>query len=142
MSKDSVVYERSKCFAARILRLNSYLKKKGETVVSAQVVRSGTSIGANVAEALYASSRRDFLAKITIAQKECAETLYWLELLDDGGYFKSEKARSILGECEEILKMLVATTKNFRALPKEVSESADDYDADFANPLNDGGEPL
>jgi four helix bundle protein len=142
MSKDSVVYERSKCFAARILRLNSYLKKKGETVVSAQVVRSGTSIGANVAEALYASSRRDFLAKITIAQKECAETLYWLELLADGGYFKSDKARSILGECEVILKMLVATTKNFRASSYEVRESADDYNADFANPLTEGGEPL
>ena len=142
MSKDSVVYEKSKCLAARILRLNSYLKKKGETVVSAQVVRSGTSIGANVSEALYASSRRDFLAKITIAQKESAETLYWLELLDNGGYFKSEKARSIICECEEILKMLVATTKKFRASPYEVHESADDYDADFANPLTEGGEPL
>ena len=77
-----------------------------------------------------------------IAQKECAETLYWLELLDDDGYFKSEKARSILGECEEILKMLVATTKKFRVLPIEVRESADDFDADFANPLTEGGEPL
>jgi four helix bundle protein len=140
MSKDSVIYAKSKGLAARILRLHTYLKKKGETVVSAQVVRSGTSIGANVAEALYASSRRDFLAKITIAQKECSETLYWLELLDDGGFFKSEKTRSILGECEEILKMLVATTKKFRATPYEVHESADDYDADFTNPLNDEGE--
>lgn len=129
MSKDSVVYEKSKALATRILRLHSYLKKKGESVVSAQVVRSGTSVGANVAEALYASSRRDFLAKITIAQKECAETLYWLELLDATGYFKGDMARSILDECEEVLKMLVATTKQLSA-----TSSSDHSSCKGANP--------
>ena len=141
MSRDSTLYIKSKSLAARILRLHTYLRKKGETVVSAQVVRSGTSIGANVSEALYASSRRDFLAKITIAQKECAETLYWLELLNDGGYFRSEKARSILDECEEILKMLVATTNKLSASPYEVRETGDEYDPDFTNPLTEGVEP-
>ena len=141
MSRDSQVYGKSKRFASRIVRLYGHLLNKGERVISSQVVRSGTSIGANIAEALYAASRRDFLNKITIAQKECAETLYWLDLLVDNGFIDGSSAKDILADCDEILRMLVATTKKLRTSTyDEVRESADDYDADFANPLTEGGE--
>ena len=142
MSRDSQVYEKSKRFASRIVRLYGYLlKNKEEHVISSQIVRSGTSIGANVAEAIYAASRRDFLNKITIAQKECAETLYWLDLLFDNGFIDGLAAKELLADCDEILRMLVATTKKLRTSTYEVRETSDEYDPDFANPLNDGGEP-
>ncbi len=144
MSRDSIIYQKSRRFASRIVRLYSFLQKeKDERVISAQIIRSGTSIGANVAEALYAASRRDFLNKVTIAQKECAETLYWLDILADNGYFDAAQAQSIVGECDEILRMLVATTKKIRAnsaLPNEARESCDEYDPGFVNPLTEKGD--
>ena len=144
MSRNSPVYEKSKRFASRIVRLHSYLsEKKCEHVISSQIIRSGTSIGANIAEAIYAASRRDFLSKITIAQKECAETLYWLDLLIENAFIDGAAAKDLLSDCDEILRMLVATTKKLRTSTyDEVRESADDYDADFVNPLTEGGEPL
>ena len=142
MSRDSVVYRKSREFASRIMRLHSHLQKNGEKVVSAQIVRSGTSVGANIAEALYAASKKDFLCKVTIAQKECAETLYWLDLLSDNGYLDTDNARSITSDCDEILRMLVATTKSIKnpISYDEVRESIESYDPCFVNPLNpDGG---
>ncbi len=143
MSRDSTLYVKCKRFASRICRLYAYLQnEKGEKVISAQIVRSGTSIGANVAEALYASSRRDFLNKITIALKECSETSYWLDILDDNGYFESAETRSIVSDCTEILKMLISTSKTLKA---DSTKRSVEYDCqeepDFSNPLNAGGCP-
>ena len=110
----SVLYEKSKRFASRIVKMYAFLLKKGETVMSKQVLRSGTSIGANLAEAQFASSHSDFACKAAIALKECNETGYWLELLHDNGYLKQSDFRSIDDDCRELLAMLVATVKTSR----------------------------
>lgn len=86
-----------------------------EYVLSKQVLRSGTSIGANLAEAEAAMSKRDFLAKVYIALKECSETLYWLELLHETKYLTDEMFYSIYSDCEELKKMLTATTRTINS---------------------------
>ena len=103
---------KSKQFAIRIVRLYQFLcDGKKEYVLSKQILRSGTSIGANLAEAETASSRKDFQAKIYIALKECTETQYWLELLKETDYLNGEQFQSLNSDCEEIRKMLSSTTK-------------------------------
>ena len=100
-------------FAKRIVRLYQYLSKEHcEYVMSKQILRSGTSIGANVAEAIYGSSKKDFVAKLQISQKEAAETLYWLELLDNCGYIPKNLFVSMQNDCKELLSMLVASIKS------------------------------
>ena len=89
-------------------RISTCARKKREYVLSKQFLRSGTSIGANVAEAQYGSRRKDFLNKLYIALKECAETLYWLELLYSCDYFSEEEYRSLYHDCEELRKILSA----------------------------------
>jgi len=100
----------------RIIKLYKYLiEQKKEYILSKQILRSGTSIGANVEEAIGGQSRRDFLAKISIAYKETRETHYWLRLLRDSNFLKKDVSRSLLGDCEELLKILGSiqeTTKN------------------------------
>lgn len=84
---ESIVFEKSKKFAVRIVNLYKYLRdERNETVLSKQLLRSGTSIGANIAEANCAFSKKDFLAKMYIAFKECSESCYWLELLYSTNY--------------------------------------------------------
>ncbi len=103
---------KSKRFAVRIVRLYQYLRtEKKEFVLSKQLLRSGTSVGANLAEAECAVSRRDFLSKVYIALKECVETKYWLELLFDTDYLNEQEFQSIGAGCEELRKMLSSTTK-------------------------------
>ena len=112
MDKDSTALRKSKLFAIRIVRLYQYLcSEKTEFVLSKQLLRSGTSIGANLAESECAISKKDFLAKVYIALKECAETLYWLELLRETGYLRVSEYDSIHADCEELRKMLSSTTK-------------------------------
>lgn len=107
--------EKSKAFAIRMVRLYRFLcDEKKEYVLSKQVLRSGTSIGANLAEAECAISRNDFLAKVYIALKECAETLYWLELLHDIDYLTAEQYDSLSADATEIKKMLSSTTKTMK----------------------------
>ena len=102
-------------FAKRIVRAYQYLcDEKHEFVLSKQLLRSGTSIGANVAEAQYGSSRKDFLNKLYIALKECAETLYWLELLASCGYFSAEEYHSLFDDCDELRKLLTSITRTTR----------------------------
>ena len=109
---NSVVFDKSKRFAVRIVRMYNYLREtKKEFVLSKQVLRSGTSIGANIAEAEYASSNKDFLNKLYIALKECAETHYWLELLYNTDYLEEKQYFDLRNECEEIRKMLSSATK-------------------------------
>ena len=113
--KDNEVRAKSLAFAKRIVFAYQYLcEEKKEFVLSKQLLRCGTSIGANIAEAQYGSSRKDFLNKLYIALKECAETLYWLELLSSCGYLSSPEYRSLFSDCEEIRKLLSAITKSVR----------------------------
>ena len=113
MSNDSVLKSQSMAFAKRIVRLYQFLtREKQEYVMSKQVLRSGTSIGANVAEAIYGSSRKDFVAKLYIAEKESAETLYWLELLNSCDYIPDELHESMRKDCRELLAMLAASIKS------------------------------
>jgi len=109
---ESVLVVKSKVFALRIVRLYQYLRDKKESVMSKQVLRSGTSIGANVAEGKFAQSKDDFVSKYGIALKEASETLYWLELLHDAGYLPDEEAAmSLRADCEELVRILVASIK-------------------------------
>lgn len=113
MSGDSVAKQKSMAFAIRIVKLYQYLmKEKHEYVLSKQVLRSGTSIGANITEAIYGSSRKDFVAKLYIALKESAETLYWLELLYQCDYIPQTMYRSLSRDCEELRKILSSSTKS------------------------------
>lgn len=113
MREDNPVKLKSEAFALRIFNLYKFLSQnKGEYIISKQILRSGTSIGANVTEALCGISRKDFLAKMYIAFKECVETQYWLtllyktELITAYGYFSLNK------DCEELRKILSSITKS------------------------------
>ncbi|MBQ2759289.1 MAG: four helix bundle protein [Clostridia bacterium] len=108
----NIVYNKSKNFAVRIIRLYKYLcENKNEFVMSKQILRCGTSIGANIAEAEASISKKDFLAKIYISFKECRETLYWLELLHETDYITNQEFDSIYADCKEIEKLLSSITK-------------------------------
>lgn len=103
----SPLQEKSKVFALEIIKVCYEVKgKKRESVLTNQLVRSGTSIGANVREAFYAHGRADFIAKLQIALKECSESEYWLELLIESGYFED---KAILDHCIEIKKLLISS---------------------------------
>jgi four helix bundle protein len=113
-SKDPIT-EKAKLFAIRIIKLYQHLtEKKKEFILSKQVLRSGTSIGANRTEAVYAYSGKDFLHKNEIALGECAETLYWLELLEATGYITATQFTSISADCEELLKLFVSIVKSLK----------------------------
>ena len=110
--KENIAFEKSKQFSIRIVNLYRYLyEQKKEHVLSKQLLRSGTSIGANLAESECAITRKDFTSKIYIALKECAETAYWLELLRQTDYLTEEEYSSLDADCKEILKILTSTTK-------------------------------
>lgn len=89
-------------------------EEKKEFVLSKQVLRSGTSIGANIAEAFYAQSTADFIAKLHISRKEAGETLFWIELLRDASYLDPDVATSILTDCEELIKLLTSSIKTMK----------------------------
>ena len=100
MNKDNAVVVKSKAFALRIIKLYKMLNQQHEHVLSKQMLRSGTSIGANVKEAIRGQSRADFFSKLNIALKEASETEYWLELLHESGYIDNEAAyQSIYKDC-------------------------------------------
>ena len=112
---DSPGYEKSKKLARRIVKLYAYLcEGKMEYVMSKQLLRSGTSIGANLAEARCAISRADFLSKVYISLKETMEALYWLELLCDTGYLTQEEYSSLYADTEELRRILSTTTKTMQ----------------------------
>ncbi|MDR1826675.1 MAG: four helix bundle protein [Rickettsiales bacterium] len=112
MKKDNLCLLKSETFAIRIVKLYNYLKdNKKEFVLSKQILRSGTSIGANISESEYAISRDDFISKMHIAVKECSETLFWLKLLKNTQYISQKEFDSINQDCDEICKILVASIK-------------------------------
>ena len=107
--------EKSYTFALRIIDVAKHLQyEKKEYVLTKQVLRSGTSIGANVEEAAAGLSRKDFAAKLSIASKEARETRYWLRLLRDSGYIDQETAGSLLVDCEELVRMLTSSVKSLQ----------------------------
>ena len=116
MKKENVIVEKSKVFAIDIVKLYQYLcNSKHEYILSKQLLRSGTSIGANISEAVHAQSRADFHAKASIAEKEAGETSYWLELLYETEYLDQDYYEQLMPKCEELIKILVAITKNTKS---------------------------
>lgn len=109
---DNIIEKKSFSFAVRIVNLYKYLTKKKEHILSKQILRSGTSIGANVAEAEQAQSTADFVSKMSIALKETAETKYWLRLLRETAYIADNEFQSIYNDCVEIEKILVSIIKS------------------------------
>ena len=113
MNKDNLIVIKSKTFALRILKLNQFLfSEKSITDLRKQILRSGTSIGANVKEAIRGQSKADFYAKINIALKEASETEYWLEILYESGYIPKKPFESIYSDCQELIKILIAISKS------------------------------
>jgi len=116
MKGENPVQTKSYAFALRIVKLYRYLcDEKKEFVLSKQIVRSGTSIGANVEEAIGGQSKKDFLSKMSIAYKEARETHYWLRLLRDSDILETKHAESVIEDCEELLKLtgsIIRTTKS------------------------------
>ena len=105
--KESIIKSKSFKFAVRVVNLYKILKKdRKESVISKQLLRSGTSVGANVREAVNAQSTADFIHKLSIAQKECDESLFWIELLFETEYLKKEEYQSIHNDAAEILKII------------------------------------
>lgn len=114
--KDSILKCKSKAFALRIIKMYNYLcDEKKEYVMSKQVLRSGTSIGANIAEAFYAQSEADFIAKLYISRKEAGETIYWIELLKESSYLGCDEADSMIKDCDELLKILTSSIKTMKS---------------------------
>ena len=111
--KEDVLKDKSFAFAVRCIKLYKYLRdEKKEFDLSRQLLRSGTSIGANIKEGLYAQSTADFLAKFSIAKKEAAESEYWLELFEASEILTQEEASSMLNDCRELIKLLISICKN------------------------------
>ena len=103
----SPLLDKPKAFALRIIKVcNEVKREKKESILTNQLVRSGTSIGANIREAFYAHGRADFIAKLQIALKECSESEYWLELLIESGYYED---KTLLDQCIEIKKLLISS---------------------------------
>ena len=116
MKKANPILDKSKAFAIRIVNLYNYLKAdKSEYVMSKQLLRSGTSIGANVREAVYAQSRADFLSKMYIALKEAGESAYWIEILEDTKYLTPAQSKSIHDDCTELIKILSSITNTTKS---------------------------
>ena len=112
----SVILDKSKVFALRIIKLYRYLsEQKCERILSKQLLRCGTSVGANAKESVFAQSKADFTAKMFIAQKECAETEYWLELLYESGYIDKREFESVYDDCQELMRLIVASTKTLQS---------------------------
>lgn len=110
LSRESPLLSKSLHFAARIVKLYQHLTKdKHETVIAKQIIRSGTSIGANANETIYGVSKADFIAKLQISLKETAETEYWLRLLILSGYLSEAEGQSLLDDCLEIKRILVSS---------------------------------
>jgi len=117
--KDNIILDKTMNFSVRIVNLYKHLcNEKNEYVMAKQLLRCGTSIGANAHEANNGQSDRDFLAKMYIAFKEATETEYWLKLLSKTDYLTSEQSESILTDCVEIKKILTAIIKTIKANKK------------------------
>ncbi len=110
--KENLLRDKSFAFALRAIKLNRYLvNEHREYTLSKQVLRSGTSIGANIEESIHAQSKIDFVHKLSIAQKEAGETSYWIRLLRESGMIGPKLADSLLFDCDELQRLLAASVK-------------------------------
>ncbi|TYB30735.1 MAG: four helix bundle protein [Candidatus Mcinerneyibacterium aminivorans] len=110
-SENSVLYEKAFRFSISAIKLCKKLQSNNEYVMSKQLLKSSTSIGANIKESKYAQSKKDFISKLNISLKEAGETEYWLELLHETKYISKEKASKLLKDLRELIKMLVSSVK-------------------------------
>lgn len=109
----NIVADKSKAFSVRIVNMCALLRReRQELVLSKQLLRSGTSVGANISEAIYAQSRADFVAKMQIALKEVSESGYWIDLLHKTNYLSDREYRSIFSDQQELIKMLTSIVKH------------------------------
>ena len=104
--KENIIKTKSFAFAVRAVQLYKELVENKEYVMSKQFLRSSTSVGANVRESCNSNSKRDFIYKLTISQKECDESIYWLELLNETNYIEKEQFFELKNQAEEILRIL------------------------------------
>lgn len=112
---ESILSTKSKAFALRIVKLYQFLREHKESVIGKQILKSGTSIGANIAESRYAQSKLDFMSKLQIALKEAAETQYWLELLRDTRIVESDQDFvSLCEDCTELIKLLTSSVNTVK----------------------------
>ena len=109
--KENKLAELSMAFSVDIINLVKYLKSNHESIISNQIVRSGTSIGANIHEAQYAQGKKDFISKLEIALKEASETGYWLELLHRTNYIDEQSYKTLSAKCASLRVMLIASCK-------------------------------
>ena len=116
MKRDrSLLLDKSEAFAGRIIKMFQYLStQKNDIIISKQILRSGTSIGANITESRNAQSKADFIHKLNIALKEADETLYWLKNLYTGGYLNDKEYESIYNDADELVKILVSSIKTLK----------------------------
>lgn len=114
MKEDNIIQKKSYDFALRIVKLYIYLKGEKEYTLGGQILRSGTSIGANVEEAIGGQSDKDFFAKMSIAYKEARETHYWIRLLADSEFIKQSEKDSLLTDCDELLKIIGSIRKTMK----------------------------
>lgn len=112
MKKDNIIKDKSYLFSLNIIDIYKKLtKEQREFILSKQLIRSGTSIGANIEEAIGAQSKKDFISKMSISYKEARETLYWLHLLLDSGFLNKEESDKLIYECEELIKIIGSILK-------------------------------
>ena len=117
VEKPNVIKKKSYQFALKTITLYSQMNGQKEFVLSKQLLRAGTSIGANVAEATAAQSRKDFISKMSISSKEARETHYWLRLLEDSDLFRDTDFSSALADCEELIRILTSIVKTAQESP-------------------------
>ena len=126
---DNVIEKKSYAFAINVVNAYKKLESRSEYVLSKQLLRSGTSIGANVMEGLRAQSRKDFISKMNIALKEANESEYWIRLLMDTGYLSKQEDKLLLNECKEVCRILssIVRTANNNLNNNSVQENMEDY---------------
>ena len=113
---DSPLLSKSKSFALEIIKVcNEVKSSKRESVLTNQLIRSGTSIGANIREAFYGHSKADFISKLQISLKECSESEYWLELLNRSGYIDDEHYKAVINESGQIRRMLISSINTIKS---------------------------
>lgn len=123
MTRESIVYEKAFKFSIRIVKLYQYLCDKKEYILSKQILKSGTSIAANIKEGLYSQSKKDFIHKMNISLKEAAETEYWIELLKETGYITKNMHDDIIEDNCELIKLLVSIVKTSKQNLNDAKET-------------------
>ena len=115
MTENNLLHEKALNFSVRIYHLNKYLVELKEYSLADQILRSGTSIGANLAEAIHAESSEDFIHKLAISRKEASETKYWIKLFHKLNLIDDKLFASLYNDCDELLRMLYSATKTLKA---------------------------